>query len=143
MFRVGSVFIPVTDIGKSSEWYEYNLGVKKIQGWGEGIGSGEGFYFPDSPTQFGLVQVEEAQPTEFVIKGDQRNGYFNFVVDDIHEVHNQLKENGVRTTELEDFGGMTCFDFFDPDGNPLSVVTEVRDSPFHSEQVKKRQREGR
>lgn len=135
MFTIGSIFIPVTDIQKSTVWYENNLGVKKIDHWEEGAG----FYFPSGSTQLALVKVDTPQPTEFTVKGKKKNVYYNFVVEDIEAVHRQLKTNGVVTTGIEDFGGMKGFDFFDPDGNPFSVVSEETDSPFHTDRIRKLQ----
>ncbi len=139
MIRIGSVFIPVTNLEQAIAWYEEHLGVQKIEEWGEGIGKGAGFYFPNSPTQLGLVQVESDQPTEFRVQNEQKNSYFNFLVDDIYAFYRDLKCEGVKTTDLEKFGGMTCFDFYDLDGNPFSVVNEVKNSPFHSDKIQKLQ----
>ncbi|MRX73428.1 VOC family protein [Bacillus lacus] len=135
MFKVGSIFIPVTDIEKSTEWYVKFLGAKVIDNWGDGIG----FYLPSGSTQLALVKVESPQPTEFITKGDQKNGYFNFVVDDIEAAHQHFKSNAIVTSEIDDFGGMKFFDFFDLDGNPFSVVNEVDASPYHSDHVRKMQ----
>ena len=135
MFTVGSIFIPVTDVQQSTSWYENNLGVKKIDSWEEGAG----FYFPGGSTQLALIKVDAKQPTEFVVQGRKKNVYFNFVVQDIEATHKHLAENGVVTTAIEDFGGMKGFDFFDPDGNPFSVVDEDESSPFHSDRIKERQ----
>ena len=135
MFKVGSIFIPVTDIKKSTDWYVKFLGVKIIDSWEDGAG----FYLPAGTTQLALVKVESPQPTEFIIKGEQKNSYFNFVVDDIQAAHQQFRNNGIVTTEIDDFGGMKFFDFFDLDGNPFSVVNEVSNSPFHSDNVRKMQ----
>ncbi|MCA0992117.1 VOC family protein [Pseudalkalibacillus hwajinpoensis] len=139
MIRIGSVFIPVTNLVKAIAWYEKHLDVQKIEEWGDGVGKGAGFYFPNSPTQLGLVQVESATSTEFQVKGEHRNSYFNFLVEDIQDFYRKLNDAGVETTELEDFGGMTCFDFYDLNGNPFSVVNEVKNSPFHSDEIKKLQ----
>jgi len=135
LFRVGSIFIPVTDLDNASDWYEKNLGVKKIDSWEDGVG----FYFSESSTQLALVKVETTQPSEFVIKGKRKNIYYNFLVQNIEEAYQHLTQNGVSTTEIEDFGGMKGFDFFDLDGNPFSVVDEEPESPFHLEQIRKRQ----
>ncbi|MBM7619999.1 catechol 2,3-dioxygenase-like lactoylglutathione lyase family enzyme [Bacillus tianshenii] len=135
MFKVGGIFIPVTDLKQSTIWYETNLGVKKIDEWEEGAG----FYFPNSPTQMALIQVESPQPTEFTIKGKNKNSYYNFLVDDIDAAYKHFHENGVVTSEIDDFGGMKFFDFFDRDGNSFSVVNEVIDSPYHRENVRKLQ----
>ncbi|TFD99928.1 VOC family protein [Jeotgalibacillus sp. R-1-5s-1] len=135
MFRVGSIFIPVTNMEQSSRWYEENFGVKIIDVW-EG---GAGFYFPDSDTQLGLVKVDSPQVSEFTTSENQRNGYFNFVVEDIDETYRSLQNKGIRTSDIGEFGGMKFFDFFDPDGNPFSVVNEVKGSPFHRDSVRKMQ----
>lgn len=136
MFRVGSIFIPVTDLDKSIEWYEDNLGVTKIDSWDGGVG----FYFPNDNTQLALIQVDEPQPSEFTVSPNSKNGYFNFLVDDIEEAYEKLNKSGVVTTEIEAFGGMKVFDFFDLDGNPFSVVNECKDSPYHREEVRKAQK---
>ncbi|WP_137744451.1 VOC family protein [Robertmurraya siralis] len=133
MFRIGSIFIPVTNLDRSIDWFEKNLAVKKMARWEDGVG----FYFPTGSTQLALVEVESPQPSEFAIKGKEKNGYFNFVVDNIDEAYQLLTDNGVTTAKIKDFGGMKSFDFFDLDGNPFSVVNEERDSPFYSGQVKK------
>ena len=135
MFTVGSIFIPVTDVQQSTSWYENNLGVKKIDSWEEGAG----FYFPSGSTQLALIKVDAKQPTEFVIQGQKKNTYYNFIVQDIEAAHKHLAENGVVTTAIEDFGDMKGFDFFDPDGNPFSVVNEDESSPFHSNRIKELQ----
>lgn len=135
MFKVGSIFIPVTDLKKSAIWYEENLDAKKIDHW-EG---GAGFYLPSGSTQLGLVEVAAPQPSEFVIKGKKKNVYFNFIVENIETVHRDLQSRGVATTGIEDFGGMKWFDFYDPDGNTFSIVDEAEDSPFHSDNIKRLQ----
>ncbi|MEH7382041.1 VOC family protein [Bacillus sp. JJ1533] len=135
MFKIGSIFIPVTNIEKSTEWYVKFLGVKKIESWEDGAG----FYFPIGSTQLALVKVDTPQPTEFIIKGNRKNAYYNFVVEDIETAHQHFKNNGIVTTDIDDFDGMRFFDFFDLDGNPFSVVNEVEGSPFHSEHVRKLQ----
>ncbi|WP_026675596.1 VOC family protein [Alkalihalobacterium bogoriense] len=135
MFKIGSIFIPVTDVEKSTGWYETYLGVKKIESWDEGVG----FYLPTGSTQLALVKVDNIQPTEFTTQENQKNSYYNFVTDHIEAAHQHFINNGITTTDITDFGGMKHFDFFDLDGNPFSVVSEVADSPFHSENVRKMQ----
>ncbi|MBX0356964.1 VOC family protein [Halobacillus sp. Nhm2S1] len=135
MFQVGSVFVPVTNLEKSKKWYEEHLGVKEIDSWG----GGAGFFFPQGSVQFGLIEVSRSQSTEFEINKGEKNSFFNFVVDDIHAAFRQLKDAGVETTEIQDFGGMKHFDFFDPDQNVFSVVDEDLNSPFHKENVRTQQ----
>ena len=135
MFQVGCVFVPVTDIQKSTEWYEKIMEVKVIDRWEEGVG----FYFPNGTTQLALVKVDSPQPTEFFISRNRKNVYYNFVVQDIDSAYEHLKTHNVKTTSIEDFGGMKGFDFFDLDGNPFSVVNEDSNSPFHSDNIRELQ----
>ena len=135
MFKIGSIFIPVTDIEKSTDWYVKFLGVKLIDSWREGAG----FYLPNGTAQLALIKVESPKPTEFIIQEDRKNTYFNFIVDDIETAHQKFVQNGIVTTEIDDIGGMKFFDFFDLDGNPFSVVKEVDGSPYHSDNVRKMQ----
>lgn len=135
MFNVGSVFIPVTDLNQSAKWYEKNLGIEQIESWDGGIG----FFFPSGSSQLALVQVDVQQQTEFVIKGNMKNSYYNFLVQNIITTYQHLKNNGVNVTAIKEFAGMKCFDFFDLDGNSFSVVNETKDSPFYSENVKRLQ----
>ena len=135
MFKIGSIFIPVTNIEKATAWYEKFLGVKLIDQWEEGAG----FYLPSGLTQLALIKVDSPQPTEFTIDGNKKNSYYNFVVDDIESVHQQFKENSIITTEIDHFGEMKAFDFYDLDGNPFSITNEVDHSPYHSDTIRKLQ----
>ncbi|PPA69403.1 VOC family protein [Jeotgalibacillus proteolyticus] len=139
MFKVGSIFIPVTNIEKSIEWYGNFLGGKMIDRWEDGVG----LYLPAGSTQLALIKVESPQPTEFRTKGDQKNSYFNFVVEKIETAHQHFKDNNIPVTDIDEFGGMKFFDFFDLDGNPFSVVDEVEGSPYHSDQVRQMQERDR
>jgi len=137
MFKVGSIFIPVTDLERSKRWYELNLGVTKVDEWQEkGLDHGVGYVFNDASTGLVLIKVEKTPPTEFTIKGKSKNVYYNFEVEDIEPVYGLLKQNGVETTEIHDYGVMKGFDFFDPDGNPFSVVSEEISSPYHKDNIK-------
>ncbi|MDH5160561.1 VOC family protein [Heyndrickxia oleronia] len=137
MFKVGGIFIPVTDLERSKRWYELNLGVTKVDEWQEnGLDHGVGYVFKDDSTGLALIKVEKPQPTEFTIKGRSKNVYYNFVVEDIEPAYGLLKQNGVKTTEIHDYGVMKGFDFFDPDGNSFSVVSEEIHSPYHKDNLK-------
>ena len=116
MFKVGSIFIPVTDVKKSSEWYEKYLGAKEIDSW-EG---GAGFYLP-------------------TINENKKKSYYNFVVDDIEAAYQHFNAANITTTEIDAYGDMKFFDFFDLDGNPFSVVNEVTSSPYHSQHIRQLQ----
>ncbi|RPF54307.1 VOC family protein [Aquisalibacillus elongatus] len=125
MFKIGGIFIPVTDLEKSQKWYEQNLGVKKFDEWQEdGEDHGVDYLFQNDTTGLTLIKVDKPQATEFTIKGNRKNAYYNFEVDDIYDAFNHLKNNGVELTDIHDYGPMKGFDFFDLDGNPFSVISE-------------------
>ncbi|WP_042470240.1 VOC family protein [Bacillus ndiopicus] len=132
MFKVGGIFIPVTNLERSKKWYELNLGVTKVEEWQEnGEDHGVGYVFQGDTVGLALIKVEKPQPTEFIINKKSKNVYYNFVVDQIEPVLDMLKQNGVETTDIHDYGLMKGFDFFDPDGNSFSVVSEDVNSPYY------------
>ncbi|MGF7013939.1 VOC family protein [Ornithinibacillus bavariensis] len=133
MFKIGGIFIPVTNLEQSKKWYEENLGVVKIDEWQEdGEDHGVDYLFPKDTKGLTLIKVESPQPTEFTIKGKRKNVYYNFVVDQIEVAFQQLRAKGIETTEIMDYGVMKGFDFFDPDGNSFSVVSEEESSVHFS-----------
>ena len=136
MFKVGSIFIPVTDLERSKKWYEVNLGLTKVDEWQEnGADHGVGYVFENDVTGLALIKTEKPQPTEFTVKGKNKNVYYNFEVDNIQQAFDRLKQNGVETTDIHDYGMMKGFDFFDPDGNTFSVVSEEMNSPYHKDNL--------
>lgn len=127
--RIGGVFIPVTNLEKSIEWYMKCLPLELVDRWqGE---AGAGFRFRSGGAGLMLVQVDKSQPTEFDVSERQKNCYFNFNPESIHEFHRELQEKGVEVTEIEDHGTMLGFDFFDPDGNPFSAVLDLPSSKYY------------
>lgn len=136
MFKVGSIFIPVTNLEHSAKWYETHFHVKPIGQWD----GGAGFYFPDSAVQLGLIEVSSSQPSSFPDRHGRQNTYFNLIADDIISVHKQLTESGLNVNEIKHFGEMKYFDCEDPDGNTLSIIEEVKGSPFHSEHIEELQK---
>lgn len=136
MYKVGGIFIPVTNLEQSKKWYEKNLGLKKVHEWQEeGQDYGVGYIFKDSIVGLTLIKVEKPQATEFSTIGKKKNVFYNFLVEDIMPAYEQLNKNGVETTEIHDYGLMKGFDFVDPDGNSFSVVSEEKHSPYHPENL--------
>ncbi|MBM7579427.1 VOC family protein [Jeotgalibacillus terrae] len=135
MFKVGSVFIPVTDLEYAAKWYQKHFHVRLI----EHFEGGAGFYFPDSAVQLGLIKTDSPQDPHFRDHHGQKNSSFNFVADDIAAVHADFTNEGIKVSPLSDFGGMKFFECTDPDGNILSIVEEVPGSPYHSDEIKKLQ----
>ncbi|GGD00480.1 hypothetical protein GCM10007216_34040 [Thalassobacillus devorans] len=136
MFKISSIFIPVSNLEESMRWYQENLGAIFVDSWDFGD-RGAGFIFEEGDAQMGLVEVENPQPTEFEVVKGKKNSYYNFLAEDIQQAHQTLYQKGVVVSKIEDFGGMTAFEFLDPDGNPFSVVNEVEGSKFHKTNLEK------
>lgn len=73
MFRIGSIFIPVSDIEQSLNWYTTYFHAQEIGRWKGGIG----MCLPDGSTQLGLIQTTSTQSTTFKDASGQAHVYFN------------------------------------------------------------------
>ncbi|WP_127573059.1 VOC family protein [Paenibacillus xylaniclasticus] len=125
--RVGGVFIPVTNLEKSIEWYSATFDVEQVDNWG----TGAGFKFRKGEALLALVQVDSPQTTTFSLPDGSPHCYFNFEVSDIEEAHRELKDKGRIVSDIEHHGNIIAiFDVTDPDGNTLSFVSEKADSPY-------------
>ena len=114
--RIDTVFVPVTDLRRSEEWYLKVFPFKVT--FRSADGSYIGFSFKDHhPLQTGVC----------IYKTDkvERNGHpsFNFYAEDIDGYHHFLKEQNVKVSEIHEDDNTRFFEFYDPDGNELSAVT--------------------
>ncbi|MFQ3545051.1 VOC family protein [Halobacillus rhizosphaerae] len=139
MFRLGSIFIPVTNLDQSIAWYQKTLEAILIDEW-DGSEKGASFFFPEGDMQLGLIEVEQAQPTEFKISEIKSNPYYNYIVQDIDRAYHHLLNQGVEVSSLKENKWMSYFDFFDLDGNAFSVVYEKPSSSYHEMQRKQQKR---
>ncbi|MCC2252339.1 VOC family protein [Virgibacillus sp. AGTR] len=122
MIKIGAVFIPVTNMEKSAQWYQEKLGLNPIGAWPDG--NGADFYFTEEKQYVTLIKVKKMPPTTFPDITDFQNSYFNFTTADVHALHTELKQKGVHVSEVEDHGAITGFDFYDLDGNTFSVIID-------------------
>lgn len=114
--RIDSVFVQVTDMKRSEEWYTNIFNFKVTYRGSDGMCIG--FRFDESgPLKTGLsiVKVDKVDRPQHIP--------FNFYVVDIDQFHNELKEKSVEVTKIHGEDGMRFFDFKDPDGNMIDVVT--------------------
>lgn len=107
--RIDTVFLEVTDIERSIQWYTNVLGftlrwVAKDTGYAA-INIGE--------TPLTLVQAREVKPGTHCP--------FNFYSPSINQAYDHLKKNGVDVEEIVDYGDVLSFNFKDPDGHLLGV----------------------
>ncbi|WP_223275484.1 VOC family protein [Paenibacillus elgii] len=114
--RIDTVFVPVTDISRSKEWYMNLFNFRVV--YESPDGSYVGFRFNESgPLQTGLTLYQTDQLPE------SRHIAFNFYTTDVDASYAYFTERQVRTSEIHGAGGMRFFDAWDPDGNGIGVVT--------------------
>jgi glyoxylase I family protein len=125
--RVSGIFIPVTDMKRSTEWY---LNVFDLEVISRDDGC-TGLKFAGAETIVNLWKVATKQPVDFDA-GSYRICYFNFESYDIHASRESLQEKGVQVGELHDHGSIRFFDCYDPDDNAISIVEEMPSSPYYA-----------
>ncbi|MCM2677426.1 VOC family protein [Alkalicoccobacillus plakortidis] len=122
MLKLGAIFIPVTDVKKSVEWYKDVLELNHVGNW-QGD-EGADFYFNSEKQYVTLVKLNENQPTKFLTNSEYQNTYYNFTTDNIEELHRRLSQKGAKVTEIYDDGAIYAFEFYDLDENKLGVVVD-------------------
>lgn len=133
--KVSGIFIPVTDMERSVEWYVRVFGLETV----ESSGMCTGLAFPGEVTLVNLWKVGHPQPTQFDAEGGYKIPYYNFESFDIAYSHTSLKEKGVEVMPIVNAGGIRFFDFVDPDGNQISIVEENVNSPYYPHKQRHRQ----
>ncbi|WP_233880660.1 VOC family protein [Virgibacillus halodenitrificans] len=104
--RIDTVCLAVSDIEKAKKWYGDNLKLK-VQ---------EANYAILSTGDSGIpLTIEEGEITP------NNSTYPIFYTMNIVEVHKELSEKGVKSTEIVKEESNTFFDIFDPDGNRMQV----------------------
>jgi catechol 2,3-dioxygenase-like lactoylglutathione lyase family enzyme len=106
--RIDTIFLPVTNLDRSIEWYAETLGLKLR--W---ISHN---YACLNVDQTALTLVQQNEITA------HKHEPFNFYVDDIKAMHAKLSAQGAAVSELRDHGDVVEFTVTDPDGNPLGIV---------------------
>lgn len=133
---VSSIFIPVTDIARSEEWYIRMFDLETIEKTGYRVA----LAFPDAQTLVLLWKVEKPQPVQFDT-GKHLMPYFNFTSYDINHSYRELKAKGAQLSEIYVEEGHTFFKAFDLDGNPVDIVEETGQTPYfvHKNNIRKQQ----
>ncbi|MBB6670379.1 VOC family protein [Cohnella nanjingensis] len=133
--KISGIFIPVTDMKRSTEWYikMFDLDVIQISDVCTGLA------FPGEATYINLWKVERPQPTQFDT-GAYKIPYYNFESFDIEYSHTALIEKGVECMPIVNSDGIRFFDCLDPDGNRIGIVEELPSSTaFYEHKQKYRQ----
>ena len=130
LVRVGTTYIPVTNVEVSSEWYVNKVGAElSYKDQDKAI-------LNLANQSFFLVKSEEDQSANFVdLHGNERFSLTFEVngLEDLEGVHQEFSEKGVRVGEIENRGHAgRNFVFYDVDGNTFDVWSELSTS-FYKE----------
>ncbi|TLS36972.1 VOC family protein [Pseudalkalibacillus caeni] len=119
LLRIGTTYIPVTDLEKSTEWYNEKLGAEV------NYKDNKKSILELANQSFFLVKAKAGQILNFTDIDGNEHFPFTFEVDGedkLVKLHNELMEKGVRVGEIEDRGHQgRNFVFYDPDGNKFDV----------------------
>lgn len=124
--QIGSLFVPVSDLERSIEFYTQTLGLicRGIEDWGDG-NRGATLFFDPHPQHAALLSLVE---TKGPVSLSGRPG-FNLTCSDVPGLHAALKEQGCRVTDLETWDSPwnhhVMFDVFDPDGHIINLIEMV------------------
>jgi lactoylglutathione lyase len=118
-FGVG-IFVPVSDLERSTKWYEEMLGFEITH---RDEPNATVMMMNDYKIIFCLVLAFDLEYRRFPRNNYQVEQYFNFHTEDVDGAYRTLKEKGANIEEIESFdGGMRGFPLYDPDGNKYGVV---------------------
>lgn len=132
LVRVGTSYIPVTDVDQSAEWYVKNLeAALSYKDTDKAI-----LNFANQ--SFFLVKSNENESANFKDKHGNERFSLTFEVDGLHtlaQLHKEFQQSGVEVDEIEDRGHAgRNFVFYDLDKNKFDVWSEL--SPAFKEKFK-------
>lgn len=128
--RIDCNFIPVKNIVESIDWYVNKFGCKFM--WHDGgyaalnvtvnhPKEGQG-NIELGQAMITLVQADEVTPLAFGFDGRQ-HPVINFYTQDIHFTHEALVSNGVEVSEINEYGTLKSFDFYDLNGHIFGICS--------------------
>jgi catechol 2,3-dioxygenase-like lactoylglutathione lyase family enzyme len=114
--KIEVVMLPVTDIDSSIDFYKNKMGFKLDHD----VQPGNSMRVVQlTPPGSGCSVVFGSGMGELAEPGSIRNTHL--VVADIQAARDQLTQNGVRISEVQDMGGVKYAYFSDPDGNTWTL----------------------
>lgn len=126
LLRVGTTYIPVTNVELSSEWYVNKLGAELS------YKDGDKAILNLANQSIFLVKSKEEQSANFFdIYGNERFS-LTFEVNGLsalEDLHGDFRQSGIKVGEIEDRGHSgRNFVFYDLDGNKFDVWSELSPS---------------
>jgi catechol 2,3-dioxygenase-like lactoylglutathione lyase family enzyme len=129
LIRIGTTYLPVSNVDISSEWYVNKLGaILNYKDEDKAI-----LNFANQ--SFFLVKTKENQSANFYNMYGDECFSLTFEVNGLQaleSIHREFKENEIRVGDIESRGHSgRNFVFYDPDGNKFDVWSEL--SPIFKE----------
>jgi len=123
LVRIGTTYIPVTNVELSAQWYVNNLGAEL------NYKDADKAILNLANQSFFLVEAAEDQSTNFYDNKGAKRFSVTFEVNGLsalEALHKEFKEKEIKTGEIEDRGHAgRNFVFFDSDGNMFDVWSEL------------------
>lgn len=113
------IFVPVSDLKRSTEWYATMLGFE-VTFYDEPKATV--MMMNDEKITFCLVQAYDIEQPSFPRNDYGVGQYYNFHTTDVQGVHRLLQEKGANVGDIHDYEGIQGFSLIDPDGNLYGVV---------------------
>jgi catechol 2,3-dioxygenase-like lactoylglutathione lyase family enzyme len=123
--RIDSIYVSVTDLQASTEWYQDRLGLelhKQEKGCAQ-------FKVYGGETKLTLVEMVSFRPIHYVDEG-HKAPYFNLHTLDFEKTYERLHAVGVPLSAENNNEFVRCFELMDPDDNWLGGCFEKLNSPF-------------
>ncbi|UAL48273.1 VOC family protein [Sutcliffiella horikoshii] len=123
LWRVGTTYIPVTNVGESADWYVSKLGAElSYQDQDKAI-------INLAEQSLFLVKAKEGQTSNFIDANGQVRFSLTFEVDGLsalENIHHDFVKQGIKVGEIENRGHTgRNFVFEDLDGNKFDVWSEL------------------
>ncbi|RDU37797.1 VOC family protein [Neobacillus piezotolerans] len=123
LLRVGTMYLPVSDVEAATKWYTSKLGAQIS------YKDGDKAIANFANQSFFLVKAEEGQSANFRDSYGNERFSVTFEVDGLEAleaIQSDFLENGVTVGEIENRGHTgRNFVFRDPDGNAFDVWSEL------------------
>jgi catechol 2,3-dioxygenase-like lactoylglutathione lyase family enzyme len=110
-------YIPVSNLQKSAEWYKDHLGFNVVHE--------DPIYLElrtESCVRIMLIPKEDNVTLHMKYANGPQAAY-GFIVSDIYNVYQQLKDKGIQVNKISEYAGVS-FGFHDPDGNVLELWSD-------------------
>lgn len=132
LIRVGTIYIPVSDVDRAAEWYARNIGAEIS--YKDQLKAILNF----ANQSFFLVKSKENQRSSFSDMNGKEHFSMTFEVNGLkalQNIHDSFVEKGIKVSEIEDRGHAgKNFVFYDLDDNQFDVWSEL--SPIFKKNYK-------